>query len=235
MMELVPPSTNRLLASLPEAELRPLEPRLEYIRLVLGKPIYEPGEPVRHLYFPNHGIVSLLYVNESGASAEVASVGCEGVVGLSLLLGAKMTTERAMVQVAGSAYRLPAAHARALFAEGGRFQALTLRFAHALMLHMSQTAVCNLHHSVEQQLCRWLLRCLDRLDGNEMSITHELIASILGVRRQGITEAAMKLQRRGIIATSRGRIAVLDRGALEESACECYGVITRQTAAALAL
>lgn len=224
-----PPHRNRLLASLPEAEFRVLEPKLQYMRLPLGKRLYEPGEALTHVYFPTYGIISVLYVNESGASTGLTVVGCEGLVGLALLLGVQVTTIRAVVQAAGHAYRLPAMEAKARFAEGGQFQLLTLRFAHALISQVSQTAFCNLHHSVEQQLCRRLLLCLDRLRGNEMQMTHEQIACTLGVRRQGVTEAAKKLEKRRIIAYFRGRITVLDRHALEQSVCECYRIVKSQS------
>jgi CRP-like cAMP-binding protein len=211
-----------------------LEPKLEYMQLRLGKPLYKLGEPLQHVYFPTYGIVSLLYVNESGASAELTVVGSEGMVGLGLLLGAKTATDQAVIQAAGNAYRLPAMVARAKFAEGGQFQIQALRFAQALMLQVSQTAFCNLHHSVEQQLCRWLLLCLDRLHGNEITMTHELIATMLGVRRQGVTEAAMKLQKRKIITYVRGHITVLDRARLEDCSCECYSLVKKHAAGILA-
>lgn len=224
-----PPTDNRVLASLPEVEFRALEPKLEYVRLQLGKALYEPGDPARYVYFPTQGIVSLLYVNASGASTEMTVVGPEGMVGLAVFLGSRRVTDWAVVQVAGNAYRLPARDARASFADGTRFQALALQSVQEVLLQVSQTAVCNLHHSVEQRLCRWLLMCLDRLEGNEIGMTHELIASMLGVRRQGITEAAARLQKSHIISSSRGNITVVDRHALEECACECYGIVRRQT------
>lgn len=224
-----PPKQNRILASLPEVEFRALEPKLEYIRLQLGKSLYEPGEPARYVYFPTEGIVSLLYVNASGASTEMTVIGPEGMVGLAVFLGAIRVTDWAVVQVAGGAYRLPAMDAKARFADGNRFQALTLKAVQEVLLQVSQTAVCNLHHSVDQRLCRWLLLCLDRLEGNDISMTHELIASMLGVRRQGITEAAARLQKSNIISSSRGHITVVDRPGLEECACECYGIVKRLT------
>lgn len=230
----LPVGRNGLLAALSPAELRHLEPRLEYVRLPLKRSLQEIGAPLRYLYFPTSGIVSLLYLNASGASAELAVVGCEGMVGLELLLGSETATHRVAVQAAGDAYRLSASDARAAFTQGGRFHALTLRFAHFLLLGLSQTALCNLHHGVEQQLCRWLLLCLDRLQGNEIHMTHEMIAGMLGVRRQGVTEAAKRMQEREIIAYSRGRITVLDRDALEAWACECYGLLKRQNAALFA-
>jgi CRP-like cAMP-binding protein len=230
----VPLSRNRILAALPQAELRALEPKLEYIRLALGETLHEPGDPLRYVFFPTSGIVSLLYLNESGACSELTVVGCEGMIGLESLLGNQTATNRAVVQAAVGAYRLRVRDAMAAFAEGKRFQALVLGFAHVLLLELSQTAICNLHHVVEQQLCRWLLLCIDRLQGNEIQMTHELIATMLGVRRQGVTEAARKLQERKIIAYSRGRITVLDRSGLELCACECYRVLKRQTAALFA-
>jgi CRP-like cAMP-binding protein len=211
-----------------------LEPRLEHVRLLPRRSLHEPGEPLRHVVFPASGIVSLLHVDYSGASAQLTVAGCEGMIGLELLLGAETPASRAVVQIAGSAFRLRASDARAAFAGGGRFQSLALRFAHALTLEVSQTAACNLHHHVEPQLCRWLLLCLDRLQGDEIGMTHEMIATSLGVRRQGVTEAAKKLQERKFITSSRGRIRVLDRAALEACACECYSDLKRRTAALFA-
>lgn len=227
------PGWNRLLAALPRAELLALEPRLEHVRLLPRRSLHEPDQPLRHVVFPASGVVSLLHVNDSGASAQLRVVGCEGMIGLELLLGAETSANRAVVQIAGSAFRLRASDARAAFAEGGRFQSLALRSAHVLTLEVSQTAACNRHHFVEPQLCRWLLLCLDRLQGDEIGMTHEMIATSLGVRRQGVTEAAKKLQERDIIACSRGRITVLDRAALERCACECYGLLKRRTRALL--
>jgi CRP-like cAMP-binding protein len=229
-----PLGRNRLLAALAPDELRALERRLEYVRLPLRRSLHELGQPVRYVYFPTSGIVSLLCVNDTGPSTNLTVVGCEGMVGLELLLGGETATNRAVVQAAGSAYRLRGSDAKAVFAEGGTFQSLALRFARALIMELSQMAVCNLHHVVEQQLSRWLLLCLDRLEGDEIEMTHELIASLLGVRRQGVTEAAKKLQERKVIAYSRGRITVLDRGALEACACECYRLLKRQTVALFA-
>ena len=221
-----PPDKNGLLASLPDMELRALASRLDWMRLPRGRPLCEPGDDVAYLYFPTSGIVSLVHIGEGGTNTELALVGCEGVVGLSALLGGQNTL-RAVVQASGHAYRLPAAQARARFAEGGAFQRSILRYADTILSEVAQTAVCNLRHSVAQQLCRWLLLCLDRLPGHEIHMTHELIASVLGVRRQGITEAAKKLEARRIISYYRGRIRVLDRGALERSACECYAMMNR--------
>jgi CRP-like cAMP-binding protein len=231
MSGIAPPTQNRLLAALPEAELDALERSLEYIRLPLGRSLHEPGEPLRHVFFPTSGIVSLLDVRESGASAELMVVGCEGLIGLPALLGGETATNRAVVQAEGRAYRLGTLGARTAFAASRRFQALVLRCAHSLILELSQTAFCNLHHVVEQQFCRWLLLCHDRLQQDEIQMTHELIASMLGVRRQGVTEAARKLQQRKAISYSRGRIKVLDRAALETAACDCYRVLKRQTSA----
>jgi CRP-like cAMP-binding protein len=211
-----------------------LEPKLEYIKLQRGRPLYKLGEPIRHVFFPTYGIVSLLYFSESGASAELGVVGSEGLVGLGVLLGAKTATDHAVVQATGSAYRMPAIDAKATFAEGGEFQVQALRFAQVIMLQVSQTAVCNLLHSVEQHLCRWLLLCLDRLHRNEITMTHELIATMLGVRRQGVTEAAMKLQKRKIITYVRGHITVLDRARLEDCSCECYSLVKKHAAGILA-
>lgn len=219
-----------MLAALPEAELRTLGRSLEYTRLPLGRILHEPGEPLKNLFFPTSGIVSLLDVRESGASAELMVVGCEGLIGLAALLGGETATTRAVVQAEGSAYRLGTLTAKEAFAASRRFQGLVLRFTYSLILELSQTAFCNLHHVVEQQLCRWLLVCQDRLEQDEIQMTHELIASMLGVRRQGVTEAARKLQQRKAISYSRGRIKVLDRTALEKAACECYRVVKRQTA-----
>jgi CRP-like cAMP-binding protein len=217
-----PARGNGVLAALSDAEFLALAPKLEHIRLPLKKPLHQPGDVLRHVYFPTSGIVSLLRANRSGASAELTIIGREGMVGLPALLGSETASSHAVVQAAGSAWRLRVADAKAAFAEGTGFQALALRYADLLIQEISQTAVCNLHHYVEQQLCRWLLLCLDRLQGDEIQMTHELIASMLGVRRQGITEAAKKLQERSIIAYSRGRITVLDRNALQEAACDCY-------------
>lgn len=229
-----PFARNRLLGALEAAELRALSLRLDHVRLYAGRTLLEADEPVRHVLFPTSGIVSLLYANAKGATAELTVVGCEGAVGLAPLLGAEATPSRAVVQAAGGAYRLRAADAKAAFDEGRGFQGLMLRYVHLLTLQLSQTAFCNLHHVVEQQMARWLLACLDRIDGSEIETTHELIAGMLGVRRQGITEAARKLQERKVIAYSRGRITVLDRGALEGDACECYHHLRRHADALFA-
>lgn len=211
------------------SDLRALEPRLDYIPLAVAKPLHDPGEPLRYVFFPTSGIVSLLYVDEGGTAEALTVIGSEGMIGLAALLGRESETTRAVVHATGAAYRLSTADARTSFAEPGRFHTLVLRFAHGLIMQLAQTAVCKLHHSVEQQLCRWLLLCFDRVQANEIEMTHELIASLLGVRRQGITEAAGKLQERNIIAYSRGHITVLDRAALERKACDCYARLKKQT------
>ncbi len=226
-----PASTaNRLLSLLPDEELRALAPRLQRVRLTPGHSLYEPRSILTHLYFPTDGVVSLLCVDSAGASAELALIGSEGVIGLGLLLGGSHSEEiRAVVLAGGHAYRLAAPEAKACFAGGGAFQRLALRFAHGTLVQLSQTAFCNLHHSLEQHLCRRLLLCSDRLGGNQIAMTHELIASMLGVRRQGVTEAAKRLEKRGIITYFRGRITVIDRDALERSACACYRIVKAQS------
>jgi CRP-like cAMP-binding protein len=223
------PSSNRLLASLTEAELAVIEPKLQSVQLPAGKRLYETDEEPTHVYFPTQGIVSVLYVDDRGASSELTLVGCEGAVGLSVLLGGGPAMIPAVVQTAGHAYRFPAMDARASFAQCPGFRTVILRFVHALIFQVAQSAVCNLHHSVEQQLCRWLLLCLDRMPGNQIHMTHEMIASMLGVRRQGVTEAAKRLERGRVISYFRGHITVLDRHALEQSSCECYRILKRQT------
>lgn len=225
-----PPQRNDLLAALPEDEFRALQPQLEYVRLPLRKLLYEPGEVASHVYFPTDGIVSFLHMNDSGASTELAVVGRDGMVGLAAVLGGHQPVViRAVVQAAGHAYRLPSREARARLGQGGLFQQIVLGFAYSLMVQFSQTALCNLHHTVEQHLCRRLLLCLDRLQDNEFRMTHELIADMLGVRRQGVTEAARKLQAQQIISYSRGHITVLDRQRLERSACDCYRALKSHT------
>jgi CRP-like cAMP-binding protein len=222
------PSQNHLLAALPTAEFAPLSPHLELVPLALGQMLYEPGEQLRHAYFPTTSIVSLHYVTESGASAETAGVGHEGVVGISLFMGGDTTPSSAVVQTAGHAYRLERHLLKQEFDRAGLLQRLLLRYTQALMTQMSQTAACNRHHTVEQQLCRWLLLTLDRVSTRELIMTQELVASMLGVRREGVTEAAGKLQRAGYISYRRGHIAVLDRHGLEQHACECYGVVKKE-------
>ncbi len=219
------PSQNHLLAALPPEDFEPLAAYLELVHLPLGEMLYEPGSQLRYAYFPTTAIVSLHYVMETGASSESAGVGNEGVVGISLFMGGRTTPSAAMVQTAGHAYRLEAARLLAEFNRAGLMQRLLLRYTQALMTEMSQTAACNRHHSVEQQLCRWLLLTLDRLPSNELIMTQELIANMLGVRREGITEAAGNLQRAGVISYRRGHISVLDRPGLEARVCECYAVV----------
>lgn len=224
------PACNQLLAALPEEERSRLAPHLEPVELRLGEVIYESAARPRHVYFPGSGIISLLYVMQNGASGEIAIVGNEGLVGFSLLLGGGRTPSRAVVQSAGAACRIAARHARDEFDRTGAFQNILLHYAQALLTQMGQTAVCNRHHSVEQQLCRWLLMSLDRLPSNELHMTQELIANMLGVRREGVTEAAGALQRAGIIRYARGHIEVLDRPRLERAACECYEVVKKEFA-----
>ena len=222
------PNQNHLLAALPAAEFEPLSKYLELVPMALGQMLYEPGEQLRHAYFPTTSIMSLHYVTESGASAETAGVGNEGVVGISLFLGGDTTPSSAVVQTAGSAYRLERHLLKSEFERAGLFQRLLLRYTQALMTQMAQTAACNRHHSIEQQLCRWLLLTLDRATSHELVITQELIAGMLGVRREGVTEAAGKLQHAGLISYRRGHIAVVDRVGLECHACECYGVLRKE-------
>ena len=222
------PNQNHLLAALPAAELEALAAHLELVPMPLGKMLYEPGVQLQHAYFPTTSIVSLHYVMESGASAETAGVGNEGVVGISLFMGGNTTSSSAVVQTAGHAYRLERRVLMQEFNRGGSLQRLLLRYTQALLTQMAQTAACNRHHTVEQQLCRWLLLTLDRLPSNELVMTQELVASMLGVRREGITEAAGGLQRAGFISYRRGHITVLDRNGLETRACECYAVVKKE-------
>jgi len=222
------PKQNHLLDALPAADYARLLPHLELIPMPLGWAVYEAGGQMRYLYFPTTCIVSLLYVLENGASAEIAITGNEGLVGISLFMGGESTPSRAVVQSKGNGYRLRASVLKTEFALGGRLQYLALRYTQALITQISQTAVCNRLHSVEQRLCRWLLMSLDRLASNELSMTQELIANMLGVRREGVTESAGKLQKLGLIEYSRGRIVVLDRPALEAHACECYAVVKKE-------
>jgi len=219
------PMENQLLAALPPAELQRWLPLLELVDLPLGHVLYESGCALSHVYFPTTAIVSLLYVMENGASAEIAVVGFEGVVGISLFMGGNSTPNRAVVQSAGKGYRLKAQALKDEFQRAGPVMHLLLRYTQALITQMSQTAVCNRHHSLDQQLCRWLLLSLDRLKNSELVMTQELIANMLGVRREGVTEAALKLQRMGLIRYARGRISVLDRPGLEHRTCECYAVV----------
>jgi CRP-like cAMP-binding protein len=222
------PSQNHLLAALPADEYKRLLPHLELVPMPLGHSLYEPGTLMRHAYFPADSIVSMLYVMENGSSAETAVVGSEGVVGVSLFMGGETTPSRAVVQSAGQAYRLKGQLLKEEFFRAGPFQQLLLRYTQALLTQIAQTAVCNCHHSLDQQLCRWLLLSLDRLSSNELTMTQELIANMLGVRREGVTEAAGRLQRAGLIEYSRGRIIVLDRPGLERRTCECYAVVRRE-------
>ena len=223
------PKANRLLAALPEATFQGLLPALERVPLPLGTVVYESGGVQGYVYFPTSAIVSLLYVLADGASAEIAVTGNEGLVGIALFMGGETTPNRAVVQSACKAYRLPAQVLKAHFAEGGALQLILLKFTQALITQISQTAVCNLHHSVDQQLCRWLLLSLDRLPENKLQMTQELIANMLGVRRQGVTESAGKLEHEGLISYSRGLITVLDRPGLEKRSCECYAVVKTET------
>ena len=223
-----PPRDNRLIAALPEAEWLRWQPRLEWVEMPLGQVLYESGRSMAHVYFPTTAIVSLLYVMESGASAEIAVVGHEGLVGISLFMGGETTPSRAVVQSAGQGFRLPARVIKEEFNRSGPVMHLLLRYTQALITQMAQTAACYRHHSLDQQLCRWLLLSLDRLPGNELVVTQELIANMLGVRREGVTEAALKLQRLGLIKYARGRITVLDRAGLEQRTCECYGVVKNE-------
>jgi len=222
------PKGNRLLAALPEDDYQGLLPVLEPVRLPLGMALYESGGAQGYVYFPTSSIVSLLYVLEDGASAEIAVTGCEGLVGIALFMGGETTPSRAVVQSAGQGYRIKAAVLKQQFDAGGALQLLLLRFTQALITQMTQTAVCYRHHAVDQQLCRWLLLSLDRLPANDLVMTQELIANMLGVRREGVTEAAGKLQAAGLIEYSRGKITVLDRTKLEARVCECYAVVKKE-------
>ncbi len=222
------PKQNLLLAALPEAEYNRWLPLLEWVDMPLGHVLYESGKTLDHVYFPVNSIVSLLYVMENGSSAEIAVVGNEGLVGISLFMGGGSTPSRAVVQSAGEGYRLKSDDMKAEFDRAGPVLHLLLRYTQALITQMSQTAVCNRHHSLDQQLCRWLLLSLDRLTGSELNMTQELIANMLGVRREGVTESAVRLQSAGLIRYSRGKITVLDRPALEKRSCECYAVVKKE-------
>ncbi|MEQ1599328.1 MAG: Crp/Fnr family transcriptional regulator [Methylotenera sp.] len=222
------PNQNHLLAALPTEEFERLAAHLELVPMQIGKMLYEPNEQLQHAYFPTTCIVSLHYVMESGASAETAGVGNEGIVGVSLFMGGNTTSSSAVVQTAGHAYRLERRLLKQEFDRAGTLQRLLLRYTQALMTQMTQTSVCNRHHSVEQQLCRWLLLTLDRLPTNELIMTQELVASMLGVRREGITEAAGNLQREGYINYRRGHISVLSRSGLEAHTCECYAIVKKE-------
>ncbi len=224
------PISNQLLAALPGEELTQWRQQLELVELPLGLVLYESGSPMSHVYFPSTAIVSLLCVTESGESAEIAVVGNEGVVGISLFMGGETTPDRAVVQSAGIAYRLTAEAIKAEFNRSVPVMHLLLRYTQALITQMAQTAVCNRHHSLDQQLCRWLLMSLDRLQGNELIMTQELVANMLGVRREGVTRAALRLQRAGLISYARGHVKVLNRPRLERRTCECYVVVKTEYA-----
>jgi CRP-like cAMP-binding protein len=220
---------NHLLAALPSEDLERLRSHLKLVPLSLGDALYESGAALRHVYFPIDSIVSLLCVMADGASAEIAVVGNEGIVGISLFMGGETTPSRAVVQSAGHAYRLKAETLKWEFMQGGEVQHLLLRYTQALITQMAQTAVCNRHHSLDQQLCRWLLLSLDRLPSNELIMTQVLIANMLGVRREGVTEAARELQAAGLIQYNRGHITVLNRAGIEARTCECYAVVKRES------
>src|SRR6202162_5678280 len=219
------PRQNHLLAALPALESERLYPYLELVELSLGEVLYESGDELQHVYFPTDSIVSLLYVMADGSSAEIAVVGNDGIIGIALFMGGETMPNRAVVQSAGYAYRLTGQLLKEEFNRAGELQHLLLRYTQALLTQMSQTAVCNRHHSVDQQLCRWLLLSIDRLPSNELTMTQELIANMLGVRREGVTEAAGKLQSAGLIHYVRGHITVIDRPRLEARVCECYAVV----------
>jgi CRP-like cAMP-binding protein len=222
------PRQNHLLASLPGADYKRIERQLELVEMGLGKPLYESGSVLKHVYFPVQGIVSLLYVTKAGSSAELAVIGCEGMVGIALFMGGETTPNRAVIQSDCVAFQLSSAAVKEEFHRGGPSQLVLLKYTQALITQISQTAVCNLHHSVDQQLCRWLLLSLDRLPENELKMTQELIANMLGVRRQGVTEAARALEAAGLIQYKRGHIKVMDRPGLEARCCECYAVVRRE-------
>ena len=228
MANMDPPRKNHLLSVLQEAEWARVSPHLVRVDMPLGQVVYESGDRLNHVYFPVTSIVSLLYVMENGGSAEIAIVGNEGLIGIALFMGGETTPSRAIVQSAGEAYRLDARILKQEFHRAGPVQRLLLRYTQALITQMAQTAVCNRHHSIDQQLCRWLLLSIDRLPSNELKMTQELIANMLGVRRSGVTEAALKLQDAGLIRYSHGHIEVLDRPGLEVRVCECYSVVKRE-------
>jgi CRP-like cAMP-binding protein len=222
------PLENQLLAALPDSETGLVLPLLESVDMPLGKVLFESGSPITHVYFPTTSIVSLLHVMEDGASAEIAVVGYEGIVGISLFMGGISTPSRAVVQSAGRGFRLKADLMKQAFNRAGPMMHLLLRYTQALITQKAQTAACNRHHSLDQQLCRWLLLSLDRLRGNELVMTQELIANMLGVRREGVTEAAGHLQQAGLIRYQRGHITVLDRAGIEQRSCECYTVVKKE-------
>src|SRR5450830_382379 len=225
-----PFDNNHLLKAMHTLDFAHVQAELEWVDLPLGKVLYESGTAMRYAYFPTTAVISLLYVLETGASAEIAVVGNEGMVGIALFMGGNSTPSRAVVQSAGEGYRLRASILKSEFDRAGPFLHLLLRYTQALLTQMSQTAVCNRHHSVEQQLCRWLLLTLDRLSTNELKITQELISNMLGVRREGVTVAAGNLQKKGYISYRRGHITVVNRCGLEEDVCECYNVVKREFA-----
>jgi len=229
MLDVPEPQQNHLLAALPVEALERLLPHLELVTLSLGEVLYESGDVQHHVYFPTDAIVSQLYVMENGASAEISVVGNEGMIGIAVFMGGESTPSQAIVQSAGHAFRLPGQLLKDEFNRHGEMLHLVLRYTQALMTQMAQTAVCNRHHSIDQQLCRWLLLSLDRLQDNQLTMTQELIANMLGVRREGVTDAAGKLQRLGVIEYSRGHITVLDRARLEQLSCECYAVVKKET------
>jgi CRP-like cAMP-binding protein len=224
-----PPERNQILRALPAAERERLFPHLQRVPMPLGAVIYESGARLRHIYFPTDSIVSLLYVLKDGASAEIAVVGNDGAVGVSLFMGGESTPSRAVVQSAGSAFRLSRTRLKQEFERHGSLLTVLLRYTQSLITQMAQTAVCNRHHALDQQLCRWMLLSLDRLESNELNMTQELISNMLGVRREGVTEAAGRLQKLGVIRYSRGKITVLDRPKLETLSCECYSVVKRES------
>ncbi|MHB1530406.1 MAG: Crp/Fnr family transcriptional regulator [Acidiferrobacteraceae bacterium] len=228
MLPEITPNGNQLIAALPAEDQLRLQHNLQLVSMPLGHVVYESGGQLKSLYFIVGGIVSLLYVMEDGSSAEIAIVGNEGVVGIALFMGGETTSSRAIVQSTCQAFELKAAYLKTEFARGGALQHLLLRYTQALLTQMAQTAVCNRHHSLEQQLCRWLLLSLDRLPSNELIMTQELIANMLGVRREGVTEAAGRLQARGLIQYKRGHIRVLDRPGLEQHVCECYASVNKE-------
>jgi CRP-like cAMP-binding protein len=229
MAKTASPEQNKLLSAAPRDVQQRLFPHLEGMKLPLGEVLYESGDVSDHVYFPTDCIVSLLYVMEDGSSAEISVVGNEGVVGISVFMGGESTPSRAIVQSAGYAYRLPAQRLKDEFNRDPDMRLLMLRYTQALITQMAQTAVCNRHHSIDQQLCRWILLSLDRLPSNQLSMTQELIANMLGVRREGVTHAAGKLQSQGVVEYHRGHITVLDRPKLEQLSCECYAVVKKET------
>jgi len=220
---------NHLLALLPQNLKDQIYPQLREVKLSLGEEVYAAGQEVKYVYFPIDSIISLLYVMLDGASAEISVVGCEGIVGIAVFMGGESTPSRAVVQSAGMAYRLPAAELKRKFNADANFRVLMLRYTQALITQMAQTAVCNRHHTIDQQLCRWLLLSMDRLPTSQLTMTQELIANMLGVRREGVTEAAGKLQNAGVISYQRGKITVISRSKLEQLSCECYAVVKQET------